>query len=294
MIKDIGSACKLNNGIEMPWFGLGVFRAKDGGEVVSAVRWALELGYRMVDTATLYENEDGVGRAVRESGAAREDVFIATKLWPGDFARAEQLLDSSLKKLDMDYVDLYLLHWPGTDADLRHRAWDTILEQMAKGKIRACGVSNFMRDQLEELIAYSGVVPANNQLELHPWTQKNDLLAYCKEVGILVTAWGPIFHGHIGEIPAFVGEIGEQYGKSAAQVVLRWHLQRETIIIPKSVHKERLAENADIFDFALTDDEMKQIDALDGGPYFAFDPYTFDGDVERASKERAERLAAGK
>jgi diketogulonate reductase-like aldo/keto reductase len=172
---------------------------------------------------------------------------------------------------------MYLLHWPGADLAARYKTWDYILSQMEKGRIRACGVSNFYEDQLEDLIQKSGVVPANNQVELHPWYQRRDLRKYCAGKGISVTAWGPIFHGHLGEEP-LVAELGEKYGRSAAQVTLRWHVQHGVNIIPKSSKKERIESNAQIFDFQLSDEDMAKIDALDGkGTVNGLDPYTFDG-----------------
>ncbi len=289
MTKNIGTLQTLNNGVDMPCFGLGVFRAQPGDEVYNAVRWALDYGYRLVDTAAMYENEQDVGRAIRESGLPRESVFVTTKLWINDFDDVEAALDKSLKALGMDYVDLYLQHWPGTDAGRRHKVWDDMLEQAAKGKIRACGVSNYMQDQLEQLIDQTGVAPTNNQIEIHPWHQQSALREYCANMRISVTSWGPIFHGHLSEVP-LMAELGEKYGKTAAQVTLRWHVQQNINLIPKSVNKDRILENAQIFDFELSTEDMQKIEALDGRVSFAFDPHIFNGDVEEARAERDDRL----
>ncbi len=279
MKYDINSVTKLNNGVEMPCFGLGAYKSEPGAETKNSVIWALELGYKLIDTAAFYRNEKDVGDGVREAGKAREDVFITTKIWPTDFNDVGGALDKSLKLLGTGYIDLYLMHWPGTDEALRLKVFEQMLKFAEQGKIRACGVSNFYIDHLESIEKNTGVIPANNQIEAHPWRQRRELREYCAGKGISVTAWGPIFHGHLNEEP-LVAEIGKSYGKSAAQVTLRWHLQHGINIIPKSVKKERLRENADIFDFELSSGDMDRIDALDGKGGFAFDSNIFNGDVE--------------
>jgi len=277
MVKDIDSKTMLNNGVEMESFGLGLYKAAPGDDAYNAARYALDYGYRLIDTAEFYKNEDDVGRAIADSGVAREDIFVTSKIWPTDFNDPAAAFENSLRYIKSDYIDMYLLHWPGADLAARYKTWDYILSQMEKGRIRACGVSNFYEDQLEDLIQKSGVVPANNQVELHPWYQRRDLRKYCAGKGISVTAWGPIFHGHLGEEP-LVAELGEKYGRSAAQVTLRWHVQHGVNIIPKSSKKERIESNAQIFDFQLSDEDMAKIDALDGkGTVNGLDPYTFDG-----------------
>lgn len=277
---DINTTVKLNNGVDMPVFGLGLYKSQPGDEVYNAVRWAIDAGYKLADTATFYHNEESVGKAWKDSGIHREDFFITTKLWPGDFNSVQEMLEQSLRFLQSDYVDLYLLHWPGTDADLRNNAWDVMLEQMAKGRIRACGVSNFYVHHLEGITAHAGVTPVNNQIELHPWYQRREERAYCGQHGITVTSWGPIFHGHLSEEP-LMAEVGEKYGKTPAQATLRWHLQQGIDIIPKSVKKERIIENAGIFDFELTEEDMGRINALDGKGHFSFDADQFDGDLSK-------------
>ncbi|MDL2237791.1 aldo/keto reductase [Christensenellaceae bacterium OttesenSCG-928-K19] len=218
--KTMNSTVTLNNGVQMPIFGLGMYTPNADDDTYMAVRWAIDAGYRLADTASFYENENDLGRAFAESGLAREKFFVATKLWPLDFDNVEQALKKSLTELKMDYVDLYLMHWPGTDAELMKKAWNEMLELMEKGYIKACGISNFYTAQIDTLIKDSGVTPQAQQVELHPWFQQRKMRAYCKEKNIAVTSWGPIFHGHLSEVPE-MGEIGAKYGKSAAQATLR-------------------------------------------------------------------------
>lgn len=283
MIRNLQDKIRIAEGVEMPGFGLGLYKAKAGDEVYSAVRMALDAGYRHIDTATFYENEADVGRAVKDSGIPREELFVATKLWPTDFQKAQETFEKSLSYLDIGYIDLYMLHWPGTDETLRYRAWDVILGLREKGLIRAAGVSNFIADQLADMKRKTGEFPANNQVELHPWFQQRELRSFCRKNGISVTAWGPIFHGHLSEEP-LMEEIGGHYGKSAAQATLRWHIQNEIAVIPKSVHKERIISNADVFDFELSQKDMERINALDGKQRFSWDSTKFDGDAEKARK----------
>jgi len=278
MIDSLKGTYKLNDGKQIPGIGLGVFRVEDGQEIYDNVREALDIGYRHIDTAALYHNEAGVGKAIRESGVPREDVFLTTKLWPLDFERTQDAFDESFKKLGTEYIDLYLLHWPGVNEDLRYRAWDTLLELREKGLIKSAGVSNFMAHHLEHMIEKTGVVPVNNQIELHPWHQQREVCRYCRANNITITAWGPIFHGHLAEEPLMT-ELGEKYGKSPAQVTLRWHIQNGIIIIPKSSKKERLIENTELFDFEIQPDDMERINALDGKKQLGFDPLVFDGDL---------------
>ncbi|WP_066683886.1 aldo/keto reductase [Christensenella intestinihominis] len=283
MIRNLQDKIRIAEGVEMPGFGLGLYKAKAGDEVYSAVRMALDAGYRHIDTATFYENEADVGRAVKDSGIPREELFVATKLWPTDFQKAQETFEKSLSYLNTGYIDLYMLHWPGTDETLRYRAWDVILGLREKGLIRAAGVSNFIADQLADMKRKTGEFPANNQVELHPWFQQRELRSFCRQNGISVTAWGPIFHGHLSEEP-LMEEIGGHYGKSAAQATLRWHIQNEIAVIPKSVHRERIASNADVFDFELSQEDIERINALDGKQRFSWDSTKFDGDAEKARK----------
>lgn len=276
MLDNLQSRVKLLDGNSMPFFGLGTFRAANGAQVENAVRYALDYGYRLIDTAAMYENEEGVGKGVRASGIPREQIFVTTKLWPTNFDHVEACFDESLRLLNMDYVDMYMLHWPGTDETARLFAWDKMCELKEKGKIRTLGVSNFYEHHLQSLFDKTGVYPSVDQLEFHPWQQQVENHQYCKKNGIVVQAWGPLFHGHLQEEP-LMAQIGEKYGKSAAQVTLRWDIQRDISTIPKSVNEERIAANADIFDFTLSEEDMKTINDLSGKGSFAYNADTFNG-----------------
>lgn len=264
----------LNNGVEIPAIGLGVFQTPPA-ETVDAVTAALRTGYRHIDTAAAYGNEREVGRGIRESGVAREDVFIETKVWISDYDYDQTLhaFDKSAGKLGVDRLDLFILHQALPSAFEKtiaaYKALETLL---ADGKVRAIGVSNFMPNHLTELLDRTDVVPAVNQIEVHPYFQQRQLQALDQEHGILTQAWSPI-----GGITSYRDSarrsfdepvllaIGAKYGKSAAQVMLRWHIQKDIQVIPKSTRPERIAENFDVFDFDLTGDELAQIDALDTG-----------------------------
>ena len=253
-------ALTLNTGAPMPQIGLGVWQATGGAEE-RAVEAALGLGYRHVDTAAAYNNEEGVGRGIAAAGVPRAELFVTTKVF-NDRIRAREARDSaleSLERLGLDYVDLLLLHWP---VDGGVEAWRALERLHDEGLARAIGVSNYMPEHLDELLAATDVAPANNQIEFHPRNQQTDVLAYCAERDITVTAWSPLMQGHFRDEPA-LAEIGEAHGKSAAQVLLRWDLQRGVVTIPKSTHPGRIAENLDVLDFALTPAEMARVDALD-------------------------------
>lgn len=270
------STVRLNNGVEMPVLGLGTFKSRDGDEVYRAVRWALEIGYRHIDTAKIYHNEEGVGRAVRDSGIPREEIFITTKLWTEDMRNQneQKAIEDSLRRLKMDYVDLYLIHWPVPG---RYVAGFEAMEKIyADGKARAIGVSNYHIHHLEALLASCGVVPAVNQVECHPMLTQVELADYCLKKGIVFEPWSPLGRG--GELLSHpvLTNIAEAYGKTPAQVVLRWGLQRGFVNIPKSVHLERIRENADIFDFELSDKEMAEIFTLHDGTRVGPDPDNFD------------------
>jgi len=266
-ILDGPSACvTLSNGVRMPWLGLGTWRSADGDEVEAAVRVALEAGYRHVDTAAVYRNETGVGRAIRESGVAREDVFVTTKLW-NDAQRegpdaVRRAFDESLARLGLDELDLYLVHWPveGCWRD----AWRVLEDLYEEGRCRAIGVSNFLVHHLEALLEDCRIVPMVNQVEFHPWLVQPELLATCRARGIQHEAWSPLMQGRFLELPE-LAEIGRAHGRTPAQVLLRWNLQKGSVTIPKSVRPERIRENMGIFDFALAHEEVARIDALDRG-----------------------------
>ncbi|MCX4834042.1 MULTISPECIES: aldo/keto reductase [unclassified Streptomyces] len=253
----------LNNGVEIPQLGFGVFQVPDD-ETTAAVTAALEAGYRSIDTAAIYGNETGVGRALATSGIAREDLFITTKLWNADQGYDATLaaFDASLEKLGLDYVDLYLIHWPTPERDLYRETWKAIEKLVADGRIRAAGVSNFQPAHLERLLADSPLVPAVNQVELHPGLQQSELRAVHADLGIATEAWSPLAQGAVLGDEA-ITTIAARHGKSPAQVVLRWHLQLGNVVIPKSVTPARIRENLDVFDFTLTDDELASIATLD-------------------------------
>jgi 2,5-diketo-D-gluconate reductase A len=246
-------------------------------EAAAAVTHALRTGYRSVDTAAMYRNEHGVGEAIRASGLPREELFVTTKIWPSDFEQLPRALGRSLERLGLEYVDLYLLHWPAPGLDRYLMAWDALVQARDSGQAKSIGVSNFQPDHLERIIDGTGVVPAVNQVELHPRFQQDELRAAHQRHGIATEAWSPLGRGAILADPT-VGEIASSVGRTPAQVVLRWHLQLGNVVIPKSVTPARIEENFDVFDFELTRDQMDAIAGLDDprgriGP----DPAQFNG-----------------
>jgi len=258
---------RLNQGTEIPMLGLGVFRSAPGRETQQAVRWALELGYRHIDTAALYENEADVGAAVRASGIPREEVFVTTKLWHTDHGleRSQAAARTSLERLGLAYVDLYLIHSPRANSPGdRAASWKGLEKLQRDGLCRAIGVSNYAVRHLEELAAQSDVVPAVNQVEFHPFVFDPDLLGYCERLGIRLEAWAPLTRGRQFDDPT-VRAIAVAHGRTPAQVLLRWGIEHQLIEIPKSVRRERIEENARIFDFALSASEVERLDALRGG-----------------------------
>ena len=260
----------------IPQLGLGVWQADNDGEVTRAVLAALEAGYRHIDTAAIYKNEEGVGRALAQTDVPRDQIFVTTKLWNEDIrrGRAREGLRRSLERLGLDYVDLYLLHWPVEGGTAAFAELEGAVDE---GLARHLGVSNYMPEHLDGLLAATSVKPLTNQIEFHPYCQQRDVLAACAAHGITVTAWSPLMQGHFRDEPLF-GEIGAAHAKTPAQVLLRWHVQRGVAAIPKSVDPGRIAENFDVFDFALTDAEMARLDALDRGAdgRFGPDPRDFD------------------
>ncbi|KAA5835013.1 aldo/keto reductase [Saccharopolyspora hirsuta] len=266
----------LNNGIEIPQLGFGVFQVPDA-ETTAAVAAALEAGYRSIDTAAIYGNEAGVGRAIADSGIPRDELFITTKLWNDDQGYDSTLaaFDSSLAELGLDHVDMYLIHWPTPARDRYLDTWKAIEKLVADGRVRAAGVSNFQPAHLRRLIDNSSLVPVVNQVELHPGLQQRELRALHAEHGIATEAWSPLAQGAmLGE--STLTDIAERHGKSPAQVVIRWHLQLGNIVIPKSVTPARIQQNIDVFDFALSEDEMTAIAGLDRGLRTGPDPDTLN------------------
>ncbi|MGW3181840.1 aldo/keto reductase [Kitasatospora sp. NPDC001119] len=254
---------KLNNGVEIPQLGFGVFQVPDD-QTTAAVAAALEAGYRSIDTAAIYGNETGVGRALAASGVAREDLFVTTKLWNADqgYDATLRAFDASLAKLGLDHVDLYLIHWPTPARDLYLDTWRALERLVEEGRIRAAGVSNFQPAHLQRLLDTSALVPAVNQVELHPGLQQAELRAFHAEHGIATEAWSPLAQGAVLDDPAITA-IAARTGKSPAQVVLRWHLQLGNIVIPKSVTPARIRQNLDVFDFELTEQDMAAVAAGD-------------------------------
>jgi 2,5-diketo-D-gluconate reductase A len=267
---------RLNDGHEIPQLGYGVFQVPpEDAERVTTL--ALEAGYRHIDTAAAYNNEEGVGRAIRASGLPRGEVYITTKLWNDNQGRATapRVLDASLRRLGLDYVDLYLIHWPSPRQGLSVETWQAFEELRDAGRTRSIGVSNFTIEHLDRLARETSTTPAVNQVELHPRFQQTELRAYHREHGIVTEAWSPLGQGgEILEDPT-IGAIANNHGKTPAQVILRWHLQIGNVTFPKSVTPERIRENIDVFDLELTDEEVKQIDQLDRGERLGPDPERF-------------------
>ncbi len=276
MISSLKSTTTLHNGVEMPWLGLGVFLVKDGEEVVNSVKAALEAGYRSIDTAAVYKNEEGVGKAIAESNVPREELFITTKVWNADQGYEATLaaFDVSMEKLGLDYLDLYLIHWPLPSQGKFVETWKALEKLYKDGRVRAIGVSNFKVHHLEEVIAKGEIVPMVNQVEYHPRFNQRELHDFCKKHSIQLEAWSPLMQGGLLEEPTLV-EIAKKYNKSTAQIIIRWDIQTGVVTIPKSVKPHRIAENADVFDFELSDEDMDKINALNQDQRMFADPDTF-------------------
>lgn len=256
---------RLNNGIQMPLEGFGVFQVPDGEVCRKAVLDAIETGYRLIDTAAAYMNEEAVGKAIKESGVNRNDLFITTKLWTQDasYEGAKKAFETSLENLGLDYLDLYLIHQPVGDYYGAYRAMEELYRE---GIVRAIGVCNFYPERLTDLAMHADIMPAVNQVELHPFFQQENALKNMKEYGIQPEAWGPFAEGRHGIFThPVLTEIGKKYSKSAAQTALRWNVQRGVVIIPKSTHRDRMEQNLDIWDFSLSDEDMAEIAKLDIG-----------------------------
>ncbi|MAU71077.1 MAG: aldo/keto reductase [Pseudozobellia sp.] len=274
-ITDIQGTFKLHNGIEMPYFGLGTYLADNDEEVIDAVKFALESGYRHLDTAAAYKNEEGVGKGIVDSGLAREDVFLTTKVWNSDqgFESTLKAFEASVKRLGTDYVDLYLVHWPV--AGKYKDTWRALEKLYKEGRIKAIGVSNFLKHHLEDLLGSAEIVPMVNQMEFHPHLVQQELLDFCNTNKIQYEAWSPFMQGKLFKLD-ITKELEDKYGKSAAQIVLRWNLQKGVVTIPKSVHKNRIVSNSEIFDFELAPKEVAYLDSLHKGERSGPDPDNFD------------------
>jgi diketogulonate reductase-like aldo/keto reductase len=264
---------RLKNNIEIPQLGLGVYRSPPGKETRQTVAWALELGYRHIDTATAYGNEASVGEAVRESAIPRSEIFVTTKLWNADhgYDNALRAIEASLDRLGLDYVDLWLIHWPVEK--LRGDTWRAFERVYSERRARAIGVSNYMVRHLQELLATCEVTPAVNQIELHPFIYRTraDTIALCHQAGIVIEAYSPLTKGRRLQHPT-IREIAKAHEKTPAQVLIRYALDKKTVVLAKSNHRERIIENAEVFDFALTKDEIAALDALDEGLATGWDP----------------------
>lgn len=274
-ISTLQGAWKLHNGVEMPYFGLGVFKSQEGKEVIQSVKYALDAGYRHIDTAAIYQNETGVGQAIRNSSVHRDEIFVTSKVWNSEQGYDSTLnaFDATMDRLGLEQLDLYLVHWPvkGKYKD----TWKALEHLYKEGHVKAIGVSNFLVHHLEDLLESVEIVPMVNQVEFHPYVVQQKLLDFCKQHQIQFEAWSPIMQGRIFEIKEIV-QLAEKYNKNAVQLVLRWNLQKGVITIPKSVKKERIISNAEIFDFEISDEDMKLIDSLDKNQRVGPDPDNFN------------------
>ena len=268
---NIQSTVKLNNDVRMPILGLGVYQSPPGRVTRNAVNFALRVGYRHVDTARIYGNEADVGEAVRESGVPRGDLFIATKLWNSDqgYDSTLRACEASLKRLGLDYLDLYLVHFPVPD--VRKESWRAMETLLKKGRCRAIGVSNFTIRHLEELIGESHVIPSVNQVEFHPFLYQKELLEYCQMKGIQVEAYSPLARGERLKHPRIIS-LATKYSKTPAQLMIRWGIQHGLVVIPKSTREERIRENSQVFDFDISDDDMRSLDSLNEDLRLNWDP----------------------
>lgn len=271
MISNIGETITLHNGVKMPQLGFGVFKVKNGNETVESVKKAVEVGYRAIDTAAIYENEEGVGQAIRECGVPREELFITSKVWNTEqgYDTTLKAFEDSLNRLGLEYLDLYLIHWPGKDKYLE--TWRALEKLYKDGKVKSIGVSNFHVHHLENLLANSEVKPVVNQIELHPLLTQVEIRDYCAKHEIKIESWSPLGRGNLLEEPT-INHIAKKHGKSPAQVLIRWHLQHDLVVIPKSITPSRIKENAQVFDFSLSLNEMNQIDALNKNERFGSNP----------------------
>ncbi|MBM7587315.1 diketogulonate reductase-like aldo/keto reductase [Bacillus pakistanensis] len=279
MVNNLQATTTLHNGVKMPWFGIGVFKVEEGPVLVNAVKTAIKQGYRSVDTAAIYENEEGVGQGIqeglKEAGISREELFVTSKVWNADLGYESTIAayETSLKKLGLEYLDLYLIHWPveGKYKD----AWRALETLYKEGLVKAIGVSNFQIHHLEELMKDAEIMPMVNQVEYHPRLTQKELQAFCQDNGIQLEAWSPLMQGQLLDNDV-LQEMANKHNKSAAQIILRWDLQNGVVTIPKSTKEHRIVENANVFDFELTKEEMEIIDGLNQNLRVGPDPDNFD------------------
>lgn len=275
MITHLQDTVTLNNGVNMPGFGLGVYKVEDGQTVVNSVKAAIKNGYRSIDTASFYDNEEGVGQGIKESGIPREEIFITSKVWNEEqgYESTLEAFERSLQKLNTDYLDLYLIHWPvkGKYKD----TWRAMEKLYEDGRVRAIGVSNFHVHHLEDLMKDSNIKPVIDQVEYHPHLTQLELREFCEKENIQLEAWSPLKRGQLLDDPTLT-EIANTYGKSTAQVILRWNIENNVITIPKSITENRIIENADIFDFSLTEQDTGKINALNINSRVGTNPDSYD------------------
>lgn len=279
MINNLQAVTTLHNGVAMPWLGLGVFKVEDGPEVVQAVKAAIKIGYRSIDTAAIYGNESSVGQGIREgmaeNGLTRDQLFVTSKVWNADLGYESTIAayEASLEKLGLDYLDLYLIHWPVQGKYVE--AWRALETLYQEGRVKAIGVSNFQIHHLEDVMGTGTIKPMVNQVELHPLLAQTDIHDFCKEHGIQLEAWSPLMQGQLLDNPTLKA-LAERHGKSIAQVILRWDLQRGIVTIPKSTKEHRILENGSIFDFELTNEDMAAINSMNQNLRVGPDPDNFD------------------
>ncbi|TDF98863.1 aldo/keto reductase [Paenibacillus piri] len=274
MAQNISDTTTLHNGVQMPWLGLGVWKTKEGDEVIHAVKSAIGAGYRSIDTAAVYGNEEGVGIAIKQSGVPRDELFITTKVWNSDqgYDSTLKALEVSRKKLGLDIIDLYLIHWPVKGK--YKETWRALEKLYKDGAVRAIGVSNFQTHHLKDVISESEIAPMVNQVEYHPLLSQQELRAFCSSNQIQLEAWSPLMQGNLDN--PLLSELAAKYGKSPAQIVLRWDLQNGVVTIPKSINEKRIRENCDVFDFTLSEDDIAKINSLNKNQRFGADPDNFN------------------
>jgi diketogulonate reductase-like aldo/keto reductase len=261
MTLNLNSKTKLNNGVEIPILGLGVYQSPPGETTVQTVRYALNIGYRHIDTARIYGNEEDVGRAIRESGISREEIFVTTKVWNSDqgYHPTLKALENSLRRLGLSYVDLYLIHWPVQGKIIE--TWKALIDILKDNKSRSIGVSNYSIYEINETVLSSNIIPSVNQIEVHPFLYQKDILQFCKDNNIQVESYSPLTRG-IRLTDSTITKIAKKYNKTSAQILIRWSIQHGLVVIPKSVHRNRILENSQIFDFNIGKEDMNQLDSL--------------------------------